>query len=559
MSSRRLFISIVLGVGLTVTTLCILNAMSARLYAASGEPLCVSANPASGCHATIQRALDAATEGATINVAQGTYTEPVLITKSITLEGGWNDGFTAQDPEVYVSTIDAQRRGPALRVEGTVAVTVSGFIITGGDDTDGRGQGGGIRVTEAGVVTIHRNIITDNIACATPECLGQGGGIGVFSTTVHIVDNTIISNTAQDSTSVLSDGGGIYIQGAFSSTLVGNEIVQNVAARGGGVYLGSNDRTLVLLQGNFIARNQATAVLPGDTSGGGGILSVAFRPRLVSNEIVSNSAAYSGGGVLLAAGSEYSVENNTIKKNHAPFGGGLFVRSSTGTIARNRISANIATKRGGGLYLYADGVPNVDANLILSNTVTDGEGGGICIRNSSSAVTLSNQIIAHNRAIRDGSGVFVSKASGVTFVNNTVVDNNRGTVKEGAAVAEGSRVTMTNNIFVGHTVAISVSNDSTATLSHNDYWDNLNNVVDDLGPRTGATDLVLDPRFLNRAAGDYHLSPTSPVIDKGDDKVRVFTDFEGDARPHGDGMDIGADEFAEFAYHLYLSLMLKDR
>ena len=45
-----------------------------------------------------------------------------------------------------------------------------------------------------------------------------------------------------------------------------------------------------------------------------------------------------------------------------------------------------------------------------------------------------------------------------------------------------------------------------------------------------------------------------PLVDAGDSSVNVPYDFEGDARPVGGGIDIGADEFT---YRLYLPLALR--
>ena len=57
----------------------------------------------------------------------------------------------------------------------------------------------------------------------------------------------------------------------------------------------------------------------------------------------------------------------------------------------------------------------------------------------------------------------------------------------------------------------------------------------------GAGSGVGDPRFVDPAAGDYHLTPLSAARDAGAN-AGVAVDFEGDARPIGGGFDIGYDE-----------------
>ncbi len=50
--------------------------------------------------------------------------------------------------------------------------------------------------------------------------------------------------------------------------------------------------------------------------------------------------------------------------------------------------------------------------------------------------------------------------------------------------------------------------------------------------------------FVDSAAGDLHLSFAVPsVIDQGQSVSGLIDDFDGDARPRGAGIDIGADEY----------------
>ena len=60
-----------------------------------------------------------------------------------------------------------------------------------------------------------------------------------------------------------------------------------------------------------------------------------------------------------------------------------------------------------------------------------------------------------------------------------------------------------------------------------------------------SNNLTADAKFVNAAAGDFHLQDGSPAIDKGTDlrAQGVTTDFEGVPRPQGNAFDIGADEF----------------
>ncbi len=662
----RLLLACAFGLGLHLALLIMLGATFTVTQAA---PITLhvahDCTGISNCYPSIQAAINAANDGDTIRVAQGTFLETVLITKSVILEGGWSLDFSARDWSLYVTTIDAQRAGSAIRVDGIVSPTIEGFSITGGNASNYLGWGGGILIAgdwdEHSLAIIRHNVITNNIACdGLVSCQGYGGGIMVYSSQSIIEHNTIISNAARTGGEGNGHGGGVAIWGwpadstiahniiasntaVFSTTgafaagegggfwsdrntiLRDNEIRANVAAvkgegRGGGVYAGGdlhNNRILSntasisgagvgggvyayyvgdfddnLVQGNvasqngdgsgggivatYLARalhnkivgnvatrgggvyyneysgnqefshnlvthNQATGTNLATFDGGGGIASAADQLEMTHNEIISNTAERTGGGLLVTQGTRYLVQDNQIANNVGYTGGGLAVYTATGTIANNRIIGNQAIA-GGGVYLWGQASPALDRNVVMSNTAQGFfvAGGGLLIYvDSGTQVTLTNHLVAHNLAGASGlgGGIVCSGGGGCNIINCSIADNNQGDHQEGILLGSGAPHKVWNTIIVGHSVGITVAG-GTADLDYNDYYDNAINVG---GAASGAHSLTDDPQFEDRAASDYHLAMGSLLIDQGG-SVNVPHDFEGDPRPRGSAIDIGADE-----------------
>jgi parallel beta-helix repeat protein len=372
----------------------------------------------SGCtYSSIQAAVNAADNGDVVKVAQGAYvgvqnvaslntdtftaTQIVVITKSITLRGGYNDDFTMRDPETYRTILNAQGQGRAIAIVGSgIAPTVEGLRVTGGDAADLGGVwvgdfwtghvGGGIYVYQATAV-ISGNHVYSNTA---PLC----GGVILYQGDGTLTNNTVGNNTA-------SDGGGAGICLRQSpATLNDNIVHSNTSANGwgGGITLDSSDATL---NRNVVFENST------DDYGGG--ISVDFSAAtLTNNRVYSNAADDEGGGIYIYNSYGVLLSGNIITGNTADRGGGIDLESGTPTLVNNVVADNQATVYGAGLYITRSSA------RLLHTTVARNTGG-------------------------DGSGIHVT---------------NKGP-------GEYSTVVMTNTIIVDHEIGITVTVDNTATLN----------------------------------------------------------------------------------------------
>jgi hypothetical protein len=342
-------------------------------------------------------------------------------------------------------------------------------------------------------------------------------------------------------------GGGVYIHQANASishcTITNNSAGPASSAGnglGGGIALIANNTQL---ENNLIISNTARW--------GGGVRVVYGSPIFRHNQFVSNTSLFGGGMYLM--GTQALVEDNLFQDNAGERGGGIYLSNAGATIVGNVIRDNQGGY-GGGIGINIGFPAVVAGNLILNNKV-DNDGGGISI--SYNDTKVHNNVIADNQAPR-GSGVYVKQASPM-FRHNTIARNTGG---DGVGVFVGGDATMalTNTVIVSHTVGITVTAGSTATLEATLWglglWANLTDWGGDGVILTDPESIWGDPDLLDPDGGDYHIGPDSATIDAGVD-AGVTDDIDGDTRPQGSGYDIGADELRQ-QWDIYLPLVIRN-
>jgi hypothetical protein len=142
----------------------------------------------------------------------------------------------------------------------------------------------------------------------------------------------------------------------------------------------------------------------------------------------------------------------------------------------------------------------------------------------------------------------------VSIVNDTFYDNSW----VGVVANMTSTVYVTNTIVYSHDQGLSLNYAGSVLMEDHNLLSNTKNYTGTV--ITGANTITgQDPLFLNVASDDFHLDSDapSPAIDKGTSSGAPSVDFEGDTRPQGDGVDIGADE-AIGAGPVYLPVILKN-
>ena len=331
-------------VGLAVTTALVTFSLAVFPASAAGPWFVQSGgsdsdnclSPSTAC-ATINGAIGKASPGDTIFVAVGTYTgsgsEVVLISKSISLSGGWDIGFSSQNG---TSTIDGENARRALTAITGVTASVDKFhFLSGFAPPCQLGSG----VFNEGTLTL-----TDSIVSESTEC---GGGAVANKGILTMEDSEVIRNSV----------GGIDNQGTM--TISNTLISENTGGQGGGI------RNLgVLTINNSAIRLNAVS---GD---GGGILNVGTL-TLNNSAVNRNKAAVRGGGISSReGGSSLTLNNSTISANNVIWGG-----------------------RGGGIY-SGNSVLRLNSSTVSGNMAMNG--GGIFRDGGAGEVTLQNTILANN-------------------------------------------------------------------------------------------------------------------------------------------------------------------
>ncbi|MCB0052041.1 MAG: cadherin-like beta sandwich domain-containing protein, partial [Caldilinea sp.] len=293
---------------------------------------------ANNCHApgvgyacrTIIGAMNKAANGDRIFIAPATYTEMLVVTKSLTYIGVGGADVT------FVSGGGSSR---VISVTAGVDVTLDGLSITGGrlsGATPATGAGAGIY--NSGNLTLTTTVITNNVASSAFAGTGGGGIYNAAPGVLRLFDSSVISNSG-------FYGSGLFVAGG-AATLVHSTVLTNVVASndaaGAGLYVDGASTVVTVTNGSTIAGNRVTGTT--SASRGGGVFVNAGLLRVGDSTIARNTAGNSGGGIAISPGARTEITASTVFSNAAgtlsnQYGGGIYSLGAV-TLTNSTVAGN---------------------------------------------------------------------------------------------------------------------------------------------------------------------------------------------------------------------------
>lgn len=351
----------------------------------------------------IQKAIDRARPGDTVEIPSGVYYENIFIYKPLTLLG--------EDPETTIIDGGAGSRDdgpPALKVVKITSddVTISGFTIQNGESsgisarssnleisnnivTQNRGSGIGLSkpldiVLDEYNILVHENTISynDNMGITGRYCeyveisendIHNNGGVGIQfldSSNIIVSENTVNENLAT----------GIHIWLSSDCQVVGNIVTNTSREKGWGTGIKISGVTDCIVSGNQVIDNAASGIYVYANSN-----ICTIENNFVAHNCYGTENAATG--IMASGGDDYIVTENTII-DHPRWS--LCLYDMSGIVSKNTVSNN-----GGGIALRSQG----KEIIITENTIADSDFGAFTAGGSSGAKIFYNNFINNNGGI----------------------------------------------------------------------------------------------------------------------------------------------------------------
>jgi hypothetical protein len=366
---------------------------------------------------SIQDGIDAAPDGGTVGICDGTWFENLRVDRDIVLEGMGAD----------VSIVDGSEAGPVVSVAPGFVLTVRRLTLQHGvgEVEAGFGSsntiGGAIQAYRANALVVESSAIRSSTAQTGAGIMGPGRG------DVTLLDTIVSDNTAENT------GGGAYlpVEGVSAIDIQDCEFTGNTSGSDGGGFTiyatGFNVGATATITDSLLDGN----VVGPDRHGCGGAF-WSYHPGLTLHGVtISNNVAPDGGGACTwdnatADDKTEIVDNATYEGGH---GGGIFALA--GFWRYGHVEGNTAAYGGGVVLQVGEG-----RDLVVEGNHAFRAGGGVWL---DYGAALRDSQVSGNDSADVGGGLYVTYYTDVAAsAAGCVVDGNVATNGGGGAMLEGN-------------------------------------------------------------------------------------------------------------------------
>ena len=468
---------------------------------------------------TIQAGIDAAVDGDTVLVADGTYTgvgnrDIDFGGKAITLQSANGAGATTID--IQANKAQAHRAFD-FRSGETEASMVKGFTVLNG-------------------------------------LMNRGGAVLCEDGSSPQFQSCIFQNNSADQVVAEDGGGAVYALGSSPAFIecdfVQNQVEANFIYGGGGAVRSQSGSSPTFTLCTF-SENSAFGT---DSDGGAVAVWDGGHPEFYSCTFTANQAVWDGAltnysGVTMH---DCLFQDNVATGANALAGaygqwGDVFGAGHSELVNCSFIGNS--ARGAGGAYVWGLGATASLTNCsFIGNSATTGSAGGSAVEGFAAA-TFTNCLFADNEAVPNGGGLWVGRDGEATVVNCTFAQNDASNLGGGLYLFENGSADVANCVFWGNVPdQIGVVDADPPLVSYSDIE----------GGWGGPGNVERDPLFVDPDNGDFHLSSGSSCIDAADNTalpVDITTDLDGNRRfvddpktkDTGNGeapiVDMGAYEF----------------
>jgi len=485
--------SLLIGVALLATGVGTVRADPGRIYVDAGAPGPLHDGTSwTTAYTNVQEALDGATRGDEIWVAEGVY-------------------YPDEGP------------GQTDNSQGSTFALKSGVVLYGGfdgteDSLDDRDASAHPTILSG---DIDQNDATDAGVVTNPGDIAGSNAYHVV-TAIAVTETAGLDGFVVTAGSAYDNGGGMFIDNA-SPTVARVTFIGNAAERGGGMYNSASSPILtdVTFESNACGSPQASGW-------GGGMYNYGGQPDLNGVSFISNTVSEDGGAMYNSSSSPTLVDV-LFEGNSANGGGAIYnINDSDPSLTHATFRGNWANNAGA-MYSYNGCDPILVNVLISGNYAADSAdyAGGAMSNMYSSNPTLINVTMSGNAGESGTGGIANTFSSAPSLVNCILWNRGDDLYTDGSSSAD-----VTYSLLQG-------GHPGEGNTSADPLF------VDPVPASAAPT-----------TAGDYRLQRESSAVDAGSNAavpLGITTDLDGNPRiVDGDGsgsevVDKGAFEVLEWA------------